>query len=554
MTANRVFGIDLGTTHSCIAYLDEFGRPVIIPNSEGDATTPSVVYFESEKNTVVGKMAKRSRKLYPGRVVEMAKRDIGTEAVYYIGDDEYKPEEISALILKKLAQDAATHLGEKVHEAVITCPAYFGTKEREATKFAGELAGLEVLDILNEPTAAAFYYGLAKKDAARSVLVYDLGGGTFDVTLLELTDDGVLARLTDGQRILGGLDWDQRIAAEFKSQYQEQFPDEDDPTDDPMAEQTLQELAEDAKLALSSTTSYLNTFQQAKVELTRDKLVEITRDLLDQTLTITRKVIELAAEKDLPAPELILLVGGMTRMPAVHEALEEAFGLPTKLHEPDQAVAKGATLYASRSSLRRGVEDLLREQGKLQDEEGIDQASKEAVAQAVEEYVERERPGLPSSEIEGLISKAVVNVNSQSFGMAVLQAPDASGHRERYVEHLIHRNTPLPATIQETFGTSRENQQQIHIQVYEQAGAEESPEVANNHLLIDGFIEDLPAGLPHGSDIEVTFTLNEEGLLEVVAVEPVNDVSLQLRKDVSHTLSDDERSRMLATAVELKVT
>lgn len=558
MSSQHVFGIDLGTTHSCIAYLDEFARPAVIPNAEGDHTTPSVVYFETETNTVVGKIAKRYRKLYPEKVFEMAKRDMGSDTEYFIGDRTYRPETISSLVLKKLAQDAAADLGEEVSEVVITCPAYFGSKEREATKLAGELAGLQVLDIINEPTAAAFHYGIQGDGIQgdgelKSVLVYDLGGGTFDVTLLEISEEGVMARLTDGERILGGYDWDQRIAREFVRQYLEQLPDAEDPTDDPAAAQALQEIAEDAKVALSTTTTYLNTFLQARVELTRETFEDLTRDLVDQTVAITRRVIELARESDFAAPELLLLVGGMTRMPAIRSALEEAFDLPIKLHDPDQAVSKGAALYASRSSLRRDVEEILRESGELEGDESFEEATDEEVARAVEEYVERERPTLPGREIEDLIGKRVVNVNSQSFGIGVLRpAPDGRS-RQKCVEHLIHRNTPLPATVRQIYGTSRDGQGQIHIEVYEQGGVEESEEVEHNHLLIDGFIEDLPSDLPRGSEIEVTFTLTEEGLLKVHARELSCNRELSLRRDVSDSLSQEEREELIRDAFAIQV-
>ncbi|MGH9800604.1 MAG: Hsp70 family protein, partial [Blastocatellia bacterium] len=253
----RILGIDLGTTYSCIAYVDESGKPVVVPNFEGDLTTPSVVHFESPDNIVVGKEAKNACKLVPDRVVEFVKRNMGDPTFSYEVDGvSYKPEAVSSLILRKLAGDAAQALGEEVKDVVITCPAYFGNNEREATRNAGELAGLNVHLILNEPTAAAICYGLDKQKDDQVVLVYDLGGGTFDVTVIALQQGDIQVVVTGGDHSLGGKDWDDRLTNYLAECFRSEHASESNPLDDKYSAQELAKAAEEAKKALSAREKY----------------------------------------------------------------------------------------------------------------------------------------------------------------------------------------------------------------------------------------------------------------------------------------------------------
>jgi molecular chaperone DnaK (HSP70) len=289
----RIFGIDLGTTYSCIAYVDEMGKPVIASNFEGDLTTPSAVHFESPENIVVGKEAKNAAKLFPDRVVEFVKRHMGDPTFSYEVDGvAYKPEAVSSFILRKLVSDAAQALGEEIEDVVITCPAYFGNNEREATKNAGELAGLNVHLILNEPTAAAVCYGVDSQTDDQVVLVYDLGGGTFDVTVIAIEQGNIRVVVTGGDHSLGGKDWDDRLTKYLGECFQNEHPSEDSPLGDNYSFQELAKAAEEAKKALSSREKYplmvSHNGKRTRVELTRETLDEITNDLLDRTITLTK--------------------------------------------------------------------------------------------------------------------------------------------------------------------------------------------------------------------------------------------------------------------------
>src|SRR5262245_56142511 len=245
-----VYGIDLGTTHSCIARIGDVGRPTVLRNMEGTDTTPSVVFFESAENVVVGAPAKDTAVLSPGLVVSLIKREMGHEVTHTMHDRVYSPEEISAFILRKLVADAAATEGEEAHDVVITVPAYFGAAERDATRKAGHLAGLHVVDIISEPVAAAITYGVLNPDQDRTILVYDLGGGTFDTTVITLRDGDISVVCTDGDHELGGADWDARLVEHLAERFSEEHPDVGDPLEDRHTEQQLRHDAEEAKKAL----------------------------------------------------------------------------------------------------------------------------------------------------------------------------------------------------------------------------------------------------------------------------------------------------------------
>src|SRR5437588_6510685 len=313
-----IFGIDLGTTYSCIAYVDEYGKAVVIPNSEGDRTTPSVVQFEGD-NRVVGKEAKNSAVLNPLQVVEMVKRHMGeADWRFEYNGTEYTAAEISSYILRKLADDAEQYLGHPVKEVVITCPAYFGIAQRDATAHAGVIAGFDVKEVINEPTAAAIMYGL-QNEQDQVVLVYDLGGGTFDITVIEIKGGAITVVATGGDHHLGGRNWDEAVVMYLAEQWKAETGSNDDPTD---SEESLQDLwgkAEQAKWALTARqeTKVVVTHagQRAGVTLHRDKFNELTANLLERTIDFTRSTMEAAKARNYTHFDQILLVGGSTKMP-----------------------------------------------------------------------------------------------------------------------------------------------------------------------------------------------------------------------------------------------
>ncbi|HEY1739634.1 MAG TPA: molecular chaperone DnaK, partial [Acidimicrobiia bacterium] len=360
----KAVGIDLGTTNSVVAVL-EAGEPTVVPNAEGSRTTPSVVAFSKTGEVLVGEVAKRQAITNPDRTVRSVKRHMGTNWTIDIDGKAYKSQEISARVLQKLKRDAEAYLGDTVAQAVITVPAYFDDAQRQATKEAGEIAGLEVLRIINEPTAAALAYGLDKEGADQTILVFDLGGGTFDVSVLEIGDGVFEVKSTAGNTHLGGDDWDQKVidwmVAEFKNAHGV------DLASDKMATQRLKEAAEKAKIELSQTleTSINLPFITAtadgplhlELSLTRAKFQEMTRDLLDACKGPFEQAIR-DAGMDKDKIDHVILVGGSTRMPAVAEIVKSFTGKdPHKGVNPDEAVALGASIQAG--VLKGEVKDIL---------------------------------------------------------------------------------------------------------------------------------------------------------------------------------------------------
>lgn len=546
MTSARIFGIDLGTTYSCIAYVDETGRPVVIPNSDSEMTTPSVVYFETTDNIVVGKQAKNMTKLEPDKVVEFVKRDIGNAAYNFeVEGRQYRPEEISSLILRKLVEDASQNVGEEIKDVVITCPAYFGINEREATKNAGELAGLEVRHILNEPTAAAICYGVDKAKGDQTVLVYDLGGGTFDVTIIALSGSDIHVVVTGGNRTLGGKDWDDRVTEYLASQFSEAHPDKGSPLDDSYSYQELSKSAEDAKKTLTSKEkspiSVSHAGERVRVELTREKFEEITADLLDQTIQLTRDLFEKARERGHSSVDQILLVGGSSKMPYVTRRMKEEFGGEVQLFEPDLAVAKGAALMGVKILAGEIIKEVIADhQGVDKDEVDLEKVDAEVLEKAAAEASRRSPVALrlPSKDLAEMARRKIVNVSSKGFGVVALKDLESM---EEYVAFLIHNNTPVPAEVTETsFGTISDDQRDVLVKVMEQSGQEESPELADNIDIGEGQITGLPPNLPAGSPIHVTFRLEDDGRLQVSAVEPSSGSDLQLSIKVESLMSREE--------------
>jgi molecular chaperone DnaK len=521
------YGIDLGTTYSCIAYVDESGRPVTVKSALGEDTTPSVVYFESQTNVVVGRSAKDTAILHPDLVVSLIKRQMGQQVDYTFHGQRHTPESISALILKELAEVAAAERGEPVTDVVITVPAYFGLKERDATRKAGEIAGLNVLDVLAEPVAAALHYESMSGGGDRTILVCDLGGGTFDTTVIRLADNDVKVVCTDGDHQLGGADWDERIADYLLERFDSAHPDKD-PSGD---EEFLQQLAIDAerlKKDLSSVQSRRPTLRfdgaVEQVELTREKLEELTSELLERTMEITKRTVETARERGVTRFDDVLLVGGATKMPAVARELRRRFELEARLHDPDLAVAKGAARYALIEAVKVSGE------------------AAETVAM---------RLGLTTREVEKLASKTVTTVSPRAFGVELVDVDDPKLER-MYVQHLLHANDPLPVRIEgRRVYTVQPNQVQVRFAIWEQAGAVESSELSDNNLIGSGDITGLPP-LPKGSPLEVTFDLDEMGTLRVHAIE------LSTRKDVHIELkigaldqADVDRARSLVAGYDV---
>ncbi|MGH3187307.1 MAG: Hsp70 family protein [Streptosporangiaceae bacterium] len=506
-------GIDLGTTHSCVAHIDEAGRPVIIKSAMGEDTTPSVVYFESQKNVVVGRAARNAALLAPELVAQLVKRDMGRKAEYTFHGERHTPETVSALILRELARAAQEHTGEAVRDVVITVPAYFGVAEREATRRAGEIAGLNVVDVLAEPVAAALHYQSAGGGAGdgagaagvRHILVYDLGGGTFDTTVIRLEGDDITVVCTDGDDRLGGADWDEAIAGYLLGEFEAQHPGLR-PREDPQFMQDVLIAAEQLKkdLSVTQTRRHVMRFGGAvsQLELTRSRLERLGAHLIERTAEVTERTIATARARGAAQFDDVLLVGGMTRMPAVPRMLEDRFGLDARRHDPDLAVAKGAALFA-----------LMR---KVRPQDGPPGDATDVAAQT----------GLTVTEVEKLASKRVATVIPRGFGVKGIDGRDPLAtsdpvNARKIVIHLLPANTQLPAdTGAYTFHTAMENQRMVGIEVWEQSGPVESEDPADNRKIGEGLLKHLPPRLPAQTPIEVTFLMSATGLLTVHAREP----------------------------------
>ncbi len=539
----RIFGIDLGTTYSSISYVDEFGKAVIIPNSENERVTPSVVFFD-EENIVVGEVAKESSKLYPNEVVSFIKRSMGEpNYLFEFNGQHYRPEEISAYILKKLAQDARQYLGEEVIDVVITCPAYFGINEREATRKAGEIAGFNVRQIINEPTAAAIAYGSLDTSRKKTVLVYDLGGGTFDVTMIHISKESVEVVCTGGDHNLGGKDWDDRIVSYLVEKFQEETDTKEDILDDPDTWQDLQLSAEKAKKSLSQRTktpvAITHGGQRIKLMLEREKFEELTEDLLYRTIDFTREMLGEAKGKGYKKFDEFILVGGATRMPQVSTRIAREFKVTPKIFDPDEAVAKGAAIYGWKLALN---DDLIRRISEktrktIERPENLTEMivskeiSDEDFRQAARELADESGYTLPSVENAMLTVK---NVTSKSFGV-VAHNPN----NEEIVFNLVLRNTGVPVSIKKIFYTAGDNQKTVLIRIMESETSKvEIP--LDNAIEIKKAVLHLPPDLPEDSPIQIVYELNEEGRLHITAEETTNSQKINVVVDTASVISGDE--------------
>ncbi|WP_448374301.1 molecular chaperone DnaK [Fervidobacterium sp.] len=493
-----VVGIDLGTTNSVIAWMKPDGAIEVIPNAEGNRTTPSIVSFTKTGEILVGEPAKRQLILNSERTIKSIKRKMGSDYKVRIDDKEYTPQEISAYVLKKLKKDAEEYLGGEIKKAVITCPAYFNDAQRQATKEAGIIAGLEVLRIINEPTAAALAYGLDKMEGERKVLVYDLGGGTFDVSILEIGGGVIQVVATSGNNHLGGDDFDQRIidylADEFKKQYGV------DLRSDKQALQRLRDAAEKAKIELSSkletdiSLPYITATAEGplhlEMRLTRAMFESLTRDLVEKT----REPIERALNDAKLSPQdidEIILVGGMTRVPMVQKFIKDIFGKdPNKNVNPDEAVAVGAAIQAAILAGTEGAKD------------------KDVV---------------------------LVDVTPLTLGVEV---------KGGLLEPVIPRNTTIPVKKSKVFTTAEDGQTSVEVRVYQGERA-----MARDNIFLGSFqlvgIPPAPRGVPQ---IEVTFDIDSDGIVHVSAKDLGTGKEQSMVVTGRQQLSSDQIEKMIREA------
>ena len=546
----KVFGIDLGTTYSCIAYIDANGKPIVLKNAEGDLTTPSVVFFESQTDVTVGAAAKESSKMYPEQVVTAIKRSIGQPGfALNINGVEMKPEEISSYILKKIVKDAEDSLrmegnlgdDEQVKDVVITCPAYFGVAERDATKAAGVIAGLNVMSIINEPTAAAITYGVTDDSANKTVLVYDLGGGTFDITMINIKPGEIRVICTGGDHNLGGKDWDERVLMYLAEQYQNETGTPDNILEDA---ETLQELilsAERAKKLLSAkekapvAVNYMG--ERVRVELTREKFDELTEDLLTRTIDLTREMFKEAEKKGFKQSDVseILLVGGSSKMPQVMSRVKSEFGIETKMFDPDESVAKGAAIYANKmSEFNIVLEEIAKQQGKTVEEvkEQVDTGKMDLEKEAKKANIPMLGGSLPGQDVK------IINVSSRSFGIAAYQ------NDEQKLFNIIIKNAELPATATQSFCPRYDNQASVSLEVYECLSSDEIVDMDLGKEIGKAELT-LPSGITRDTGIEVTFRLDEAGLLHLHAKELKAGREIDAEFQTTEALSAEEMSNAI---------
>lgn len=461
-----------------------------------------------------------------------------------------KPEEISSYILKKIVSDARDTLemegklaeGEEVKNVVITCPAYFGVAEREATAAAGKIVGLNVMAIVNEPTAAAITYGVIDDSKEKTVLVYDLGGGTFDITMIHIKPGEIRVICTGGDKNLGGKDWDDRVLLYLESRFQDETGNTDSILDDP---ETLQELllsAERAKKLLTTkpkapvAVNYMG--ERVRIELTREKFDELTEDLLTRTISLTREMFQEAEKKGFHQSDVseILLVGGSSKMPQVAARVKQEFGLETKMFDPDEAVAKGAAIYASNiQSYHIVLEEVADRMGKSTEElkKEIDSGKVDLKKEAKKSQKAGGGLYLPGAEMK------IINVSSRSFGTI-----GYDGNDELKLFNLILKNAELPATVEESFCPHEDGQSSVLFQVLESLSSDRVTETSVGKEIGTATLELLP-GSTRKDEILVTFKLNESGLLELTAKDVKSGNVVEASFQTTDALTDEELSHAI---------
>lgn len=533
--AKRIYGIDLGTTYSCVAGFDENGRAVVYRNDEGEATTPSVVWFEGRTATV-GSVAKEQAAHEPGAVVSAIKREMGTEKEIVQSQKRLRPEMVSALILKKLVQDVQSATGEEVEDVVITCPAYFGEAEREATRCAGKLAGLNVLSIIDEPSAAAFSYGLERSSTNETLaLVFDLGGGTFDVTIIRIGKE-IKVVATDGDRRLGGRDWDRVVASYFIERYCEQTgKDRDSFGEDSKLFAQMMVLAEKYKRLLSNVQKVKVSFEYdgefCSFDFTRDDFDAKTAGLLETALDKTRKVLR---DTGMDGRDMtFLMVGGSTYMPQVANALKRVFKCEPRSYSPDEAVARGAALYARQMSITRAIEKA----GGDPDDLFLSGNIKERVEELVLSGDIRDEGLLLMGAKGGL--RRITSVCSKSYGIKYVRDKDDD---IGYVVNLISKNTALPFSPNGQEGpgvghsyTVSDNQTGCSFKVYEndELSRDEHIDIDLCSYLGEMKLTGLPEGRKAGQPLTEFMELDAEGLLHAWGIDDSTgkrcDVTIQIK-------------------------
>jgi molecular chaperone DnaK len=515
-----VIGIDLGTTYSVVASVDEYGQPQVIPNTDNQRTTPSVIYIDGS-NVVVGNVAKEQLQMNPAQTVQFVKPYIGRKLKrFQVGQEEWAPEELSAMILRKVVQDAriGMALAEEPRHCVITVPAFFSEQQRKSTEDAGRIAGLDVMSIINEPTAAALAYGFNAMGQDKTVMVYDLGGGTFDVTIMRVTGDSVTMLATDGDVQLGGKDWDERIINHACDEFVER--NGFDPREEPDVLQGLYFQAEQAKLRLSKlpATRIPVTCQGVteNIEITREMFEELTEDLLAQTET----TLELTIEQAKLTPDKIdecLLVGGSTRMRSVRSMIERMMGRPPQLLlNPDECVAQGAAIHAVMTALHR-----------------------------IEQGLPAPRPMIEPSRLDRFRRLEERLINPHTLGILALNE-----QKTKVVAPIIERGVHIPCRRVRTFHTPGDNQQQIRILVMEGENVQPEACVELGTLLVRG----LPDGLPRHTPIDVLFECTQDGRLNVEARLTTLDKSVETRIARTMGMTDEAieqaRSRLLSLVIQ----
>lgn len=500
MSEEIIVGIDLGTTFSAIAFVNDHGRPEIIPNREGERTTPSVIFFEEGGNPIVGTEARNQAITEPRRTVRYIKREMGNSS-YRVNIDgqDYFPEDLSAMILKKLKNDAEAYLGKEINKAVISVPAYFKDAQREATRQAGQIAGLEVIRIVNEPTAAALAYGLDKVEGDQIILVYDFGGGTFDVTIMQIKGKEFTIIATDGDAMLGGKDIDARLVEYFAEEFQREH--DVDLRLDAHTHQDLWDKAEIAKKNLSFRSPLmeaLSTGEKAlRIDLDRDQFNELIEDLVKQTEDCMNRVID-AAGMDWRKIDTVLLAGGSSRIPAVKEMIKRITGKDAARDmNPDECVALGAAVQAVVTTIET---------------EGV--------------------ASVPS--LEGGSDIVVHDVASHSLGIKAL-----SNDRNKYINSIIiPRFTQIPCERTRTYATNEDNQSRVEIEVLQ--GEEEDARSPEIHLVGKAGLRNLPPHKAGDLVIEVTLRYTADGVIEVVAKElKGGQMTREVIMQKAGTLSED---------------
>lgn len=552
MNANRVYGIDLGTTYSCIAYVDEHGKPVVLPNEDNELTTPSVVFFESAENIVVGQQAKSQVAIYPEQCVSTVKRAMGDPNWQFeVFSQTYRPQDLSSFILRKVVRDAEKIVGDAIRDVVITVPAYFGQNEKEATRQAGELAGLNVRNIIPEPTAAALAYGL-ERDADEVILVYDLGGGTFDVTLIEVKAEELNVISTGGDHQLGGKDWDDAIVEYFAQTIATETGVEAQAvTEDQETYQELLNMAERFKRALTSRTSFAESTrfegERVRVELTREKFEDLTRHLLERTLSLTEQELEKARERGYTRVDRLLLVGGSTFMPQVIEAVQKRFPFEVRQFDPNQAVAKGAAVFGFKcyldEQIRIGVAQATGQDAGAVDLESVDAGVLESAQKEVASVHGLSLPGL-----QKLVEKKMVDVTSKSFGIVVMTDQD-----REVVANLIQRDHRVPTDVTQQFGTYAEGQVQVDLRCMENSFRDQPTVETEDCKEIGTAVLKFERPMPKGSPVSVTFALGPDGLLRLRGRDLTTGGEIQAEFRTDAVMSQEEveeaRSRNLALIV-----